>query len=46
MQDWARKSLAEYKIPRTIRLLDKLPRTVTGELEMVWARAAVSTNEQ
>jgi 3-oxocholest-4-en-26-oate---CoA ligase len=38
LQDWARQSLAGYKIPRTIVLRDHLPRTPTGKLEVEWAK--------
>ncbi|WP_308819417.1 AMP-binding protein [Pseudonocardia alni] len=42
LQDWVRTSLAGYKVPRTIVLVDQLPRTPTGKLEMAWARDIVS----
>ncbi|MFE1176426.1 AMP-binding protein [Streptomyces sp. NPDC058773] len=46
LQDRVRESLAGYKVPRTIVLVDRLARTPTGKLEMSWARTVVSTNEQ
>ena len=42
LQDWVRKSLAGYKVPRTIVLVDKLPRTPTGKREMAWAKQTVT----
>ncbi len=42
LQDWARTSLAGYKVPRTVVLVERLPRTPTGKLEMTWARETVS----
>lgn len=41
LQDWVRRSLAGYKVPRSIVLLPSLPRTPTGKLEVKWARDAV-----
>ncbi|MEW2400852.1 AMP-binding protein [Streptomyces sp. NPDC046862] len=38
--DWARRSLAGYKTPRSVVLTDRLPRTPTGKLELAWARKA------
>lgn len=46
LQDWVRQSLAGYKVPRTIVLVDRLARTPTGKLEMAWARAVISANKQ
>jgi acyl-coenzyme A synthetase/AMP-(fatty) acid ligase len=45
VSDWARRSLAGYKVPRSIVLLPALPRTPTGKLEVAWARQAVIRNE-
>ena len=33
-----RPQLAGYKIPRSIRVVDELPRTPTGKIEMAWAK--------
>jgi acyl-CoA synthetase (AMP-forming)/AMP-acid ligase II len=41
LQDWVRRSLAGYKVPRTIVFEDQLPRTPTGKLEVAWARRVV-----
>jgi acyl-CoA synthetase (AMP-forming)/AMP-acid ligase II len=41
LQQWARRSLAGYKVPRTIVIVDRLPRTPTGKLELAWARRTV-----
>ena len=41
LQDWVRKSLAGYKVPRTVVLVEKLPRTPTGKIEMAWAKQTV-----
>ncbi|MER5218746.1 hypothetical protein ABT063_51980 [Streptomyces sp. NPDC002838] len=38
LRDWVRRSLAGYKVPRSVVLTDALPRTPTGKLEMAWAR--------
>ncbi|MEV5481496.1 MULTISPECIES: AMP-binding protein [Streptomyces] len=46
LQDWVRQSLAGFKVPRTIVLVDRLARTPTGKLEMAWARATVSADKQ
>ncbi|MFD9209188.1 AMP-binding protein [Streptomyces sioyaensis] len=46
LQDWVRRSLAGYKVPRTIVLVDRLARTPTGKLEMAWAKATVSADKQ
>jgi acyl-CoA synthetase (AMP-forming)/AMP-acid ligase II len=37
-----RESLAGYKVPRIVVLVDRLPRTPTGKLELAWARRAAS----
>lgn len=42
LRDWVRTSLAGYKVPRTIVLVERLPRTPTGKLEMAWAKETVS----
>lgn len=46
LQHWVRRSLAGYKVPRTIVLLDKLPRTPTGKLEVAWAKRTVADGPQ
>ena len=33
-----RPQLAGYKIPRSIQVVDELPRTPTGKIEMAWAK--------
>jgi 2-aminobenzoate-CoA ligase len=33
LQDFVKQSIAPYKYPRSIRFLDKLPRTETGKLQ-------------
>ncbi|TPQ23675.1 AMP-binding protein [Streptomyces sporangiiformans] len=38
LRDWVRRSLAGYKVPRSVVLTDVLPRTPTGKLEIAWAR--------
>ncbi|MBP2328328.1 acyl-CoA synthetase (AMP-forming)/AMP-acid ligase II [Kibdelosporangium banguiense] len=43
VQDWVRQTLAGYKVPRTVVLLPKLPRTSTGKLEVAWARNTIQT---
>jgi acyl-coenzyme A synthetase/AMP-(fatty) acid ligase len=45
LQNWVRKSLAGYKVPRTIVLVEQLPRTPTGKLEMSWARKTVESRQ-
>jgi acyl-CoA synthetase (AMP-forming)/AMP-acid ligase II len=46
LQQWVRRSLAGYKVPRTIVLMDKLPRTPTGKLEVAWAKRTVQDRQQ
>jgi acyl-CoA synthetase (AMP-forming)/AMP-acid ligase II len=41
LQDWVRHTLAGYKVPRRIVLVDRLPRTPTGKLEVARARRLV-----
>ena len=41
LQDWVRRTLAGYKVPRRIVLVDQLPRTPTGKLETARARRIV-----
>ncbi|MGW0760160.1 AMP-binding protein [Streptomyces sp. NPDC002814] len=41
LRDWVRRSLAGYKVPRSVVLTDVLPRTPTGKLEVAWARKTV-----
>lgn len=43
LQNWVRRELAGYKVPRTVVLLDRLPRTPTGKIEMSWAKQQVAT---
>jgi 3-oxocholest-4-en-26-oate---CoA ligase len=40
LRDLVRQSLAGYKVPRSLVLTDRLPRTPTGKLETAWARKA------
>jgi acyl-CoA synthetase (AMP-forming)/AMP-acid ligase II len=41
LQDWLRRTLAGYKVPRRIVLVEHLPRTPTGKLEVARAREIV-----
>jgi 3-oxocholest-4-en-26-oate---CoA ligase len=41
LQDWVRRTLAGYKVPRRIVLVEHLPRTPTGKLEVARAREIV-----
>jgi acyl-CoA synthetase (AMP-forming)/AMP-acid ligase II len=41
LQDWVRRTLAGYKVPRRIVLVERLPRTPTGKLEVARARRIV-----
>jgi acyl-CoA synthetase (AMP-forming)/AMP-acid ligase II len=41
LQDWVRRELAGYKVPRSVVLLDELPRTPTGKIEIAWAKQQV-----
>ncbi|MGW0838684.1 AMP-binding protein [Streptomyces sp. NPDC002787] len=41
LSDWVRRSLAGYKVPRSVVLTGALPRTPTGKLEVAWARSTV-----
>ncbi|OZM78042.1 AMP-binding protein [Pseudonocardia sp. MH-G8] len=43
LQDLARETLAGYKIPRTVVVVDRLPRTPTGKLELAWARRVAAS---
>ncbi|TNC26861.1 AMP-binding protein [Amycolatopsis alkalitolerans] len=43
LRDWTRRSLAGYKVPRTLVLLPELRRTPTGKLEVSWARQILTT---
>ncbi|WP_338895308.1 AMP-binding protein [Streptomyces sp. TG1A-60] len=45
LRDWARRSLAGYKVPRSVVLTDVLPRTPTGKLEIAWARKTVQESD-
>ncbi|MEU1180090.1 AMP-binding protein [Streptomyces sp. NPDC005820] len=38
LRDWVRRSLAGYKVPRSVVVTEALPRTPTGKLEIAWAR--------
>ncbi|WP_425826415.1 AMP-binding protein [Streptomyces fractus] len=44
VRDWVRASLAGYKVPRTVVVLRRLPRTPTGKLEVAWARRTVEAH--
>lgn len=41
IQDWVRRSLAGYKVPRRVAFLPALRRTPTGKLELSWARQVI-----
>jgi 3-oxocholest-4-en-26-oate---CoA ligase len=41
LQDWVRRTLAGYKVPRRVVLVEHLPRTPTGKLEVARAREIV-----
>ncbi|MHA6615753.1 AMP-binding protein [Pseudonocardia sp. DLS-67] len=41
LQEWVRRTLAGYKVPRRIVRVEHLPRTPTGKLEVARARAIV-----
>jgi acyl-CoA synthetase (AMP-forming)/AMP-acid ligase II len=41
LQDWVRRTLAGYKVPRRIVQVERLPRTPTGKLEVARAREIV-----
>ncbi|MGP4014573.1 AMP-binding protein [Saccharopolyspora sp. 5N708] len=43
LQDWVRRGLAGYKVPRHIVLLPNLPRTPTGKVEISWAKRTVES---
>ncbi|MDW4908524.1 AMP-binding protein [Streptomyces sp. ADMS] len=45
LRDWARRSLAGYKVPRSVVLMDALPRTPTGKLEVAWARKTAQDSD-
>lgn len=45
LRDWARRSLAGYKVPRSVVLTDALPRTPTGKLEVAWARKTAQDSD-
>lgn len=42
LRDQVRATLAGYKVPRHIVLVDRLPRTPTGKIEMAWARSVAA----
>ncbi|WP_310794482.1 AMP-binding protein [Rhodococcus opacus] len=42
LQNWVRQELAGYKVPRTVVLLGRLPRTPTGKIEISWAKQQVT----
>lgn len=46
VQEWVRRSLAGYKVPRSVVLLPRLPRTPTGKLEIAWARKTVLNKDK
>ncbi|MGW6034909.1 AMP-binding enzyme [Gordonia terrae] len=41
LRQHVRALVAGYKAPRTIGVLDRLPRTSTGKIEMKWAKDKV-----
>lgn len=41
LRDWARRTLAAYKLPRRVVVLDQLPRTETGKLAFAALQARV-----
>jgi len=41
LQEWVRRRLAGYKVPRSIVRVRELPRTPTGKLELAWARRVI-----
>jgi acyl-CoA synthetase (AMP-forming)/AMP-acid ligase II len=43
IQEWVRRGLAGYKVPRTVVLVPGLPRTPTGKMEVAWAKRTVET---
>jgi 3-oxocholest-4-en-26-oate---CoA ligase len=42
LQDWVRRTLAGYKVPRRVVVVEQLPRTPTGKLEVARARAMLT----
>ncbi|WP_236791589.1 AMP-binding protein [Amycolatopsis sp. GM8] len=44
LRDFARRSLAGYKVPRSLVLLPELRRTPTGKLELAWAKQIVENS--
>ncbi len=46
LQDWVRRNLAGYKVPRTIVIRSALRRTPTGKLEVAWAKGVVQEHAQ
>lgn len=46
LQDWVRRSLAGYKVPRVLLRVEELPRTPTGKLEVAWARRALAALDE
>ncbi len=46
LQEWVRRGLAGYKVPRTIVLMSALRRTPTGKLEVSWAKSVVQEHAQ
>jgi 2-aminobenzoate-CoA ligase len=42
LQDFVKQSIAPYKYPRSIRFLDKLPRTETGKLQRFKLRSGAA----
>ena len=46
LQDLVRARLAGYKVPRTIVIVPRLPRSPTGKLEVSWARQVAQRAQQ
>ncbi|MCI2415875.1 AMP-binding protein [Saccharopolyspora sp. K220] len=44
IQNWVRRNLAGYKVPRDVVLLPRLPRTPSGKVEVSWARKTIEAN--
>lgn len=46
LRGWVRRSLAGYKVPRSVVVTDTLPRTPTGKLEIAWARRTAQSADR
>jgi 2-aminobenzoate-CoA ligase len=42
LQDFVKQSIAPYKYPRSVRFIDKLPRTETGKLQRFKLRSGAA----